>query len=73
MNAPRIEIVGGGQPDPAELAALVLALTPVTGPADDRVRSVERTPAWRRAALLEGVGGAAPVVSASDLSGSHLR
>jgi len=58
---PRVLITGGGQPDAAQLAALVVALTPgrsdppETGP-----------PAWRRAAMLEGVGGSA-ILSPADL------
>ena len=56
----RIEIVAGGRPDAATVAAIGLALRAVrtsVGPA--RPRPV--TPAWRRAALREGVGGAPQV------------
>ena len=58
---PDVVITGGGRPDATQLAALVVALTPTrsnpagTGP-----------PAWRRAALLEGVGGSA-ILSPADL------
>lgn len=56
-SAHRIEVVGGGTPTDAELAALVVALTPVaTG---DGPRSPQ-VPAWARAALLENVGGRRP-------------
>ena len=64
---PRVLITGGGQPDAAELAALIVALTPGrsgppgTGP-----------PAWRRAAMLEGVGGAA-ILSSADLEVAAAR
>jgi hypothetical protein len=54
--ATRIEVVGGGSPTDEQLAATVVALTPVAvvddGPAP--------APAWARAALLEGVGGRRP-------------
>jgi hypothetical protein len=64
---PRMVITGGGRPDAAQLAALVVALTPGrssppgTGP-----------PAWRRAALLEGIGGATNL-SPGDLEVSSPR
>ena len=47
-----------GSPTAAEIAAVVVALTPVTAAAD--APGVARTtlPAWTRAALLEGTGGA---------------
>lgn len=54
---PRYELVGGGTPTPEQLAALVVALTPV--PVADEApaaRSASTTPRWLRAALLEGVG-----------------
>lgn len=56
-----IRIVHGGQPGPEELAALVLALTPVaaTGPPPP-------APAWGRAFRAEATGG--PIlVRPSDL------
>ena len=62
----RIEVVAGGRLSDAELAALVLALTPGGGdaPAPDTVA------AWRLAGLLEGVGGPT-ALDAPDLA--HLR
>lgn len=51
--AARIEVTGGGEVSPAQLAAMVVALTPVGAPA----LPSERRPAWARAALLENVGG----------------
>ena len=55
---PRIEVVAGGTPDDAELVALTLALTPVAGEAPPS--DTHATPAWARAALLEGVGHRRP-------------
>lgn len=49
----RIEVTGGGEVSPAELAAMVVALTPAGAAEGPR----ERGPAWARAALLENVGG----------------
>lgn len=57
----RLVVTGGGQPDPGELAALVVALTtaaPAPVPTDP--------PAWLQAALIEGVGEAT-VLSPPDL------
>jgi hypothetical protein len=48
----RIVVTGGGAPSAEEVAALVVALTPAV-PEPGGVA----TPAWRRAALTEGVGG----------------
>lgn len=58
----RLEVVAGGDPSDAELAALVIALTPVAAPPPAAGRAdVARTPAWARAALLEGVGHRPPI------------
>lgn len=56
-----LRIVHGGQPGPEQLAALVLALTPVAaaGPPPSE-------PAWGRAFRLEATGGAR-LVRPSDL------
>jgi hypothetical protein len=62
----RIVVTGGGEPDPAQLAALVVALTPSSGGTPD-----PGLPAWRRAALIEGVGGAS-MLAPSDLASSSL-
>jgi hypothetical protein len=63
----RVEVVGGGAASAEELAALVVALTPVAGPAASPNGPGRRAvPAWTAAALREGVGGAA-VVRPSDL------
>jgi hypothetical protein len=58
----RIEVVAGGEPTPEQLAALVVALTPV------EVMEVPSSPAspWRRAALHEGVG-ARPATCPADV------
>ena len=63
MSEPRIRIVGGGRPTPAELAAIVVALTPVG--VEERTGS--GPPPWRRAAILEGLGRE-PVSSAADIA-----
>lgn len=64
-----LRVVGGGEPTPEELAALVVALTPVAVPAAAvGDTGADRTPAWARAARLESVGHA-PAVSADDLAG----
>lgn len=54
MSTPRYEIVHGGQPSLEELAAIVVALTPVVvvpEPDDD-----QRISGWQRAAVWEAVG-----------------
>jgi hypothetical protein len=54
----RIEIRGGGVVAPEELAALVVALTPVGGGEGHAAGAGGRSvPAWTTAALSEGVGG----------------
>jgi hypothetical protein len=55
---PRYELVRGGTPTPEQLAALVVALTPVPVVEEgvDGQDTPATTPAWLRAALLEGVG-----------------
>jgi hypothetical protein len=63
----RVEVVGGGAASAEELAALVVALTPVAGPATGQNgEGRPAVPAWTAAALREGVGGAT-VVRPSDL------
>ncbi len=57
----RMAVTGGGEPDPAQLAALVIALTPPPA-----ARRETGPPAWRHAALLEGVGGPA-ILTHGDL------
>lgn len=64
---PRIVITGGGGPDPAQLAALVVALTPQPGAPPET-----GPPAWRHAALLEGVGGPA-ILAPADLEVASPR
>jgi hypothetical protein len=54
----RIEVVGGGTLDAAQLAAVAVALTP-TGGGD--ATAEETVPAWTRAALLENVGHRRPL------------
>ncbi len=66
MNG-RLVVTGGGRPTPEQLAAVVVALTPIAEPA-----APVGPPAWRRAALLEGVGGAS-VLAPGDLDGPGPR
>ncbi len=47
----RIVVTAGGTPSAEEVAALVVALTPAAADPGGAA-----TPAWRRAALTEGVG-----------------
>lgn len=54
----RIEVVAGGTPNDAELAALTVALTPTGGA--DVPQPGGQVPAWARAALLENVGQRRP-------------
>ena len=48
-------VTGGGEPSAEELAAITIALTPVAG--DDEADDGTQASGWRRAALVEGVGG----------------
>jgi hypothetical protein len=64
----RLEIVSGGRPSDAELAAIVVALTPGR---DDEATDSPRLAGWHRAAILEGVGER-PFSSAADLWGTVL-
>lgn len=59
-----LRVVGGGEPTPQELAAVLVALTPTGG--GGSTSAPDRTPAWTRAAMLEGVGGR-PAASPADL------
>ena len=64
-RTPDIVVTGGGEPTPEQLAALAIALTPVAG--DDGDAAPDNVPrGWRRAALIEGVGGR-PSASLPDL------
>jgi hypothetical protein len=56
----RIEILGGGEVDDAELAALVIALTPVAVPTGRDDHGRDALPPWARAGLLENIGGRRP-------------
>ncbi len=67
-DAPRIEVVRGGEATPEELAALVVALTPTAGEPD--VDDRRNRHAWQEAALLEGVGFR-PFVSVDDVERYH--
>lgn len=60
----RIEVTHGGELSDEEVAAVVIALTPVDG---GDVERDARPPSWRRAAIIEGLGGR-PVSSAWDLA-----
>lgn len=68
-RSPGIVVTGGGEPSPEQLAALVIALTPVTGDGTDEPDDVPR--GWRRAALIEGVGGR-PSASLPDLTSGRF-
>lgn len=63
-TTPAFAITGGGEPSPEELAAIVVALTPVAIDEDEGPDDVPR--GWNRAALIEGVGGR-PSASLPDL------
>jgi hypothetical protein len=63
--AARVEVRGGGAPTAAQLAALVVALTP-SGGSDGLDEGRPALPAWTAAALREGVG-AAQVLAPADL------
>jgi hypothetical protein len=63
--AARVEVRGGGEPTPEQLAALVVALTPAGG-ADEPGAARPTVPAWTAAALREGVGRA-QVLAPTDL------
>ena len=71
-GAVRIEVVAGGVPDDAEIAALVLALTPRPAPPAEEPTDGPGAgpPAWARAGLLEGVGGR-PAASPADLAAAR--
>lgn len=65
-----LRIVGGGEPTPGQLAALVIALTPA---GDGGAGAPATAPApWRRAAVIEGVGGRPPV-SPTDIDLADRR
>ena len=70
-RTPSVVVTGGGEPSPEELAALVIALTPVVVQESDGEDPAGGTSGWRRAALIEGVGGRAPV-SYPDLTGGRF-
>lgn len=64
---PDIVVTGGGEPTPEQVAALVIALAPVAGDGGDGDAAPDEVPrGWRRAALIEGVGGR-PSASLPDL------
>lgn len=63
-RTPALVVTGGGEPTPAELAAVVVALTPTQD--DDGADPDDVPRGWRRAALIEGVGGR-PSASLPDL------
>lgn len=63
-----MRVLGGGEPTPEQLAAVLVTLTP----AEDGDDGPARTAAWTRAALIEGVGGRPPT-SPADLDASIRR
>lgn len=69
VDVPRYRIVGGGEPTPEQLAAVVVALTPVVVVDEEQAVPAADTnrPAWQRAALLEAVG-ARILASPADLT-----
>lgn len=67
----RIDVIAGGRPDAETITAIRLALRAVGGIGagageDGTAEGPGSTPAWRRAALREGVGGA-PMVAPDGL------
>ena len=64
-----IVVTGGGVPTPAELAAIVVALTPVVVADQGAVTPDSLPSGWGRAALIEGVGGRPPVSLPDLVSG----
>lgn len=65
----RIVVTGGGTPTAAELAAVIVALTPGTSSDDAEHAATDRS-AWLEASLLEGVGFR-PFVSVTDVASYH--
>ncbi len=65
-------ITAGGDPTPEQLAALVVALTPVAAsePAAETASGAQAAGGWREAAVLEAVGFR-PFVSVDDLVRYH--
>jgi hypothetical protein len=63
-----LRVIGGGEPTPEELAAVLVALTPASSE-DEPEPTASSTPAWTRAAMLEGIGGR-PAASPADLATS---
>lgn len=63
---PEIVVTNGGDPSPEELAAIVVALTPVVVEEADEAARDDVPRGWNRAALIEGVGGR-PSASLPDL------
>lgn len=53
-DTPRYVVTGGGTPTPEQLAALVVAMTPVA--VEDDTPSGSPGGNWRSAAIREGVG-----------------
>ncbi len=66
---PSIVVTGGGEPTAEELAALVIALSPVAQ-AEAADAAGDGWSAWGEAALLEGVGFR-PFVSVDDVVRYH--
>jgi hypothetical protein len=76
MPTPRYTVTAGGTPTPEQLAALVVALTPVAVPEpEDEVDAAglgAGAPSnWAHAALLEGVGHRT-FVALPDLAGGRF-
>lgn len=61
-------VVGGGEPSPAEIAAITIALTPVVVEIadDDESTDTAGVSHWQRAAIVDAVGGR-PAHSWQDL------
>lgn len=55
-------VVGGGSPTAEQLAAIAIALTPVPVVVEDRDEGSpeDGVSNWRRAAIIEGIGGRPP-------------
>lgn len=71
-DTPRYVVTGGGTPTPEQLAAVVVALTPVAvdAPAEDAPSSGAASN-WAHAALMEGVGHRT-FVAMPDLAGGRF-
>lgn len=68
---PRYVVTGGGTPTPEQLAALVVAMTPVVVPEEENGPPSGAPSNWAHAALMEGVGHRT-FVAMPDLAGGRF-